>query len=117
MLQKLAGWLEYYAEAMELNIWTSCEVTKAALNDNHTWAVTVQFSDGKEHSFKNIKHLVFATGLNGNQPNMPSYPGTVSRFHLTSGAKEVWWKIGDRVAALSSFSIQSAFHSSLCGSC
>ncbi|KAJ3967698.1 hypothetical protein EV361DRAFT_929427 [Lentinula raphanica] len=73
---KLAGWLEYYAEAMEINIWTSCEVTKAVLDEtNKTWSVTVQFSDGKTHVFKSIKHLIFATGLKGNQPNIPSYPG------------------------------------------
>ncbi|KAE9407932.1 hypothetical protein BT96DRAFT_54915 [Gymnopus androsaceus JB14] len=73
---KLAGWLEYYAEAMELNVWTSCEVVKSVRNEeNNTWAVTLQFADGKERIFNNIKHLIFATGLSGNQPNMPSYPG------------------------------------------
>ncbi|KAF9078745.1 hypothetical protein BDP27DRAFT_1206778 [Rhodocollybia butyracea] len=73
---KLAGWLEYYAEAMELNVWTSCEVTKGVRNaTKNTWTVTVKFSNGKERTFENIKHLVFATGLSGNQPNMPSYPG------------------------------------------
>ncbi|KAH7878743.1 uncharacterized protein C8R40DRAFT_1091012 [Lentinula edodes] len=73
---KLAGWLEYYAEAMELNVWTSCEVTKADRDEaNDSWAVTVHFSDGRDHNFKGIKHLIFATGLNGNQPNVPSYPG------------------------------------------
>lgn len=71
--------MEYYAEAMELNVWTSCEVTKSVRNQaNHTWVVTLQFSDGKERVFNNVKHLVFATGLNGNQPHIPSYPGTVS---------------------------------------
>ncbi|KAJ3783361.1 hypothetical protein GGU10DRAFT_296283 [Lentinula aff. detonsa] len=77
---KIAGWLEYYAEAMELNVWTSCEVTKAARNDaSGTWTVTTRHSsDGKERAFKSIKHLVFATGFNGNQPNIPTYPGTES---------------------------------------
>jgi hypothetical protein len=74
---KLAGWLEYYAEAMELNVWTSCEVTKGVRNDDDSWTVTVRFADGKERTFKNIKHLVFATGLGANTPNIPSYPGTV----------------------------------------
>ncbi|KIK68274.1 hypothetical protein GYMLUDRAFT_154223 [Collybiopsis luxurians FD-317 M1] len=73
---KLAGWLEFYAETMELNVWTSCEVAKAVPNANHTWTVAVRFSDGKERIFNNIKHVVFATGLSGNQPNIPSYTGT-----------------------------------------
>ncbi|KAJ3868061.1 hypothetical protein EV359DRAFT_33047 [Lentinula novae-zelandiae] len=76
----IAGWLEYYAEAMELNVWTSCEVTKAVRNEaSGTWTVTVEcFSDRKERTFYSIKHLVFATGFNGNQPNIPMYPGTDS---------------------------------------
>ncbi|KAJ3994387.1 hypothetical protein F5050DRAFT_1838041 [Lentinula boryana] len=73
---KLAGWLEHYAEAMELNVWTSCEVIKAVRDEaNDSWSVTVQFSDGKQRDFEGIKHLILATGLNGNQPNVPSYPG------------------------------------------
>ncbi|KAJ3788473.1 hypothetical protein GGU11DRAFT_815041 [Lentinula aff. detonsa] len=73
---KLAGWLEHYAEAMELNVWTSCEVIKAVRDEaNDTWSITVQFSDGKQRDFEGIKHLILATGLNGNQPNVPSYPG------------------------------------------
>ncbi|KAJ3893387.1 hypothetical protein GG344DRAFT_87211 [Lentinula edodes] len=76
----IAGWLEYYAEAMELNVWTSCQVTKAVRNEaSGTWTVTVEYSsDKKERTFYNIKHLVFATGFNGNQPNIPMYPGTDS---------------------------------------
>ena len=63
---------------MELNVWTSCEVTKADRDEaNDSWAVTVHFSDGRDHNFKGIKHLIFATGLNGNQPNVLSYPGMV----------------------------------------
>ncbi|KIK68524.1 hypothetical protein GYMLUDRAFT_154489 [Collybiopsis luxurians FD-317 M1] len=73
---KLAGWLEFYAETMELNVWTSCEVTKAVPNANNSWHATIRFSDGRERIFNNIKHVVFATGLSGNQPNIPSYPGT-----------------------------------------
>ncbi|KAJ3825791.1 hypothetical protein EV361DRAFT_916705 [Lentinula raphanica] len=77
---KIAGWLEYYAEAMELNVWKSCEVTTAVRNEQGgSWTVNVRYtSDGKERTFKRIKHLVFATGFNGNQPNIPTFPGTES---------------------------------------
>ncbi|KAJ4485257.1 hypothetical protein J3R30DRAFT_3730510 [Lentinula aciculospora] len=76
----IAGWLEYYAEAMELNVWTSCEVTTAIRYEaSSTWTVTVKYSsDGRERTFSKIKHLVFATGFNGSQPNIPTYPGTDS---------------------------------------
>ncbi|KAF9065637.1 hypothetical protein BDP27DRAFT_1331715 [Rhodocollybia butyracea] len=82
---KIAGWLEYYADAMELNVWTSCEVTSATRNaDSQTWTVTVRYSNGTQRVFTRIKHVVFATGFNGNQPNIPSYPGHFQRPILHS---------------------------------
>ncbi|KAF5389572.1 hypothetical protein D9757_004106 [Collybiopsis confluens] len=73
---KLAGWLEFYADTLELNVWTSCEAKKAEQTANGTWTVSLIFSNGKERTFNNLHHVVFATGLSGNQPNMPSYAGT-----------------------------------------
>ncbi|KAG7099769.1 hypothetical protein E1B28_001581 [Marasmius oreades] len=73
---KLAGWLEGYAEAMELNLWTSSTVTNASLNEQtKEWKITIQFADGKERVFNHVKHFVFCTGLAAGVPNMPSYPG------------------------------------------
>ncbi|KAI0638753.1 FAD/NAD-P-binding domain-containing protein [Trametes polyzona] len=71
---KLAGWLEYYAEAMELNVWTSSTVTKADQDANGEWNVTVEKPDGSTRVF-HVKHLVFAIGLGGNNPNFPTFPG------------------------------------------
>ncbi|KAF5392901.1 hypothetical protein D9757_000853 [Collybiopsis confluens] len=73
---KLANWLEFYAETMELNVWLSSEVTKATQNADNTWAVTVRFSDGKERHFKSVNHIIFAAGIAGGDVNMPTYPGT-----------------------------------------
>ncbi|KAI8969673.1 FAD/NAD-P-binding domain-containing protein [Trametes punicea] len=71
---KLAGWLEYYAEAMELNIWTSSTVTKAEQDANNEWNVTVEKADGSKRIF-HVKHVVFAIGLGGNNPDIPDIPG------------------------------------------
>lgn len=71
---KLAGWLEYYAEAMELNVWTSTTVTKAEQDANDEWNVTVEKKDGSTRVF-HVKHLVFSIGLGGNNPNFPKFPG------------------------------------------
>ncbi|KAI0770914.1 FAD/NAD-P-binding domain-containing protein [Trametes elegans] len=71
---KLAGWLEYYAEAMELNVWTSSTVTKAEQDANNEWNVTVEKADGTTRVF-HVKHLVSAIGLGGNNPNIPDIPG------------------------------------------
>ncbi|KAF8903686.1 hypothetical protein CPB84DRAFT_1814587 [Gymnopilus junonius] len=76
--KKLANWLEFYAEAMELNIWTSSTVT-AATQDPETkvWSVTVKKADGGERVFK-VKHVVLAMGFKGGQPYIPEIPGKAS---------------------------------------
>ncbi|KAK1217332.1 hypothetical protein PQX77_020013 [Marasmius sp. AFHP31] len=73
---KLAGWLESYAESMEVNVWTSANVTNASYNEQtKDWKVTVQRSNGEERVFQHIKHVIFCTGIAAGVPNMPSYPG------------------------------------------
>ncbi|OBZ79359.1 putative indole-3-pyruvate monooxygenase YUCCA8 [Grifola frondosa] len=72
--QKLANWLEYYAEALELNVWTSSTVTHAEQAADKKWIVTVQRGDGTERKFR-VDHLIFAIGLGGGNPNIPNIPG------------------------------------------
>ncbi|KAF9448562.1 FAD/NAD(P)-binding domain-containing protein [Macrolepiota fuliginosa MF-IS2] len=77
--KKLANWLEHYAEAMELNVWTSSTVTKAT-QDSTTgyWEVTVQTNSDiakiRTRIF-NVKHLIFALGFSGGRGYVPHYPG------------------------------------------
>ena len=74
---QLADWLEFYAEALELDFWTSSTVTKAKRDEaSGKWAVTVKKADGSERVF-NVDHLVFAIGLGGGIPNIPDIPGRV----------------------------------------
>ncbi|KAJ7887426.1 hypothetical protein B0H13DRAFT_2534157 [Mycena leptocephala] len=70
---KLGNWLHHYAEAMELDVWTSATVTSAHPNDAGTWDVVVALSHA-ERRFR-VKHVVFATGLGAGEGNLPSYPG------------------------------------------
>ena len=74
---QLANWLEFYADALELNIWTSSTVT-AATQDPETkiWSVTVKKADGSERIFK-VKHVVLAIGFKGGLPYIPEIPGMV----------------------------------------
>ncbi|EMD41360.1 hypothetical protein CERSUDRAFT_79019 [Gelatoporia subvermispora B] len=72
--QKLADWLEFYAEAMELNVWTSSTVTHAEQDENLKWHVTVKRADGSERKFV-VDHVVFALGLGAGQPKVPKIPG------------------------------------------
>ncbi|PSS35577.1 hypothetical protein PHLCEN_2v1454 [Hermanssonia centrifuga] len=71
----LADWLEFYAGALELNVWTSSTVTNATHNEETgKWAVTVKREDGSERVFQ-VDHVVFALGLGGGAPKVPDIPG------------------------------------------
>ncbi|PCH33003.1 FAD/NAD(P)-binding domain-containing protein [Wolfiporia cocos MD-104 SS10] len=72
--QKLADWLEYYAEAMELNVWTSTTATEVRKDAEGRWRVTVRKADGTERTF-HPDHVVMALGFGGGLPNMPTVPG------------------------------------------
>ncbi|KAF5371656.1 hypothetical protein D9758_003551 [Tetrapyrgos nigripes] len=100
---KLAGWLEAYAEFMELSCWTSSTVTKAHyLEDKGTWEVHIRrerekpnnsdssnldsewvgidergqrILDYEERVFHNVKHVIFATGFGAGEPDSPDIAG------------------------------------------
>jgi hypothetical protein len=77
---KLANWLESYASSLDLNVWTSSTVTNAAPDASGSkWTVAIERPDG-ERVFKEVKHVVFATGLGGGDEGakLPVYPGMVS---------------------------------------
>ena len=68
---KLAGWFETYADAMELNVWTGTKVENGQYDtDNQRWSVDVKSSDGRQRTLR-PKHIVMATGVSG-IPNLPS---------------------------------------------
>jgi cation diffusion facilitator CzcD-associated flavoprotein CzcO len=66
---------------MELNIWMSTTVVNASQDPvSKKWFVLVRREDNSERTFT-VNHLVFATGIGGGRPKIPSYPGSV-RFFL-----------------------------------
>jgi len=70
---KLADWLEFYAHAMELNVWTGSELTEA-VREGDSWTLIVRRADGSQRTVR-PRHLVLATGVSGTEPNMPELPG------------------------------------------
>lgn len=70
---KLAHWLESYAEAMELNVWTDTEVLSGERGDDGTWTLTVRRSDGER--VIRTPHVVMATGGHSGVPNKPRLDG------------------------------------------
>ena len=67
---KLAGWLEAYVEAMEINAWTSTELQAASYDAKAgSWVASLRLGDGTERNLR-PRHVVMATGVSC----IPSYP-------------------------------------------
>ena len=71
----VAGWLEAYAESLELNVWTETELVSADYDEDlRRWSACVRRPDGSERTFS-VPHLVLATGGVSGVPNIPAIPG------------------------------------------
>jgi cation diffusion facilitator CzcD-associated flavoprotein CzcO len=71
----LAGWLESYAPAMELNVWPGTEFTGATFDDAaRVWTARLRRADGTLREIR-VPHLVHATGSVSGVPRMPALPG------------------------------------------
>lgn len=72
---KLAGWLESYAQALEINVWTETELLGSKYDEEtKTWTASVRRPEGVERQIT-CKHLVVATGVSGSIPNVPDIAG------------------------------------------
>jgi cation diffusion facilitator CzcD-associated flavoprotein CzcO len=72
---KLAGWLEAYAEFMELNVWTKTEFLDAAYDvAAQEWTARLRRGDGTIRTVR-ATHLVLASGGTSAIPNRPSLTG------------------------------------------
>lgn len=71
---KLADWLAFYAEAMELNVWTKTTFLGGEYDssDRH-WTVRLRTSDGAVRTMR-PRHIVLAAGVSG-LPNIPHFDG------------------------------------------
>jgi cation diffusion facilitator CzcD-associated flavoprotein CzcO len=73
---KLAGWLEAYAEFMELNVWTSTEFVGADYDpDRKVWSARLLRTGDNEPVQVQARHLVLASGGTSGVPNVPALPG------------------------------------------
>lgn len=79
----LANWFEAYADAMELNVWTSTELVRGGYDTaRKRWDLTLRRRDGTER-IVHPRHLVFATGVSSipftpDLPGLKDFAGTVS---------------------------------------
>jgi cation diffusion facilitator CzcD-associated flavoprotein CzcO len=71
---KLAGWLEFYAEAMELNVWNSTAFLGGDYDESSgRWNARIRMPDGAARVM-HPSHIVMAIGVNG-IPNVPHFEG------------------------------------------
>ncbi|MFT4067661.1 flavin-containing monooxygenase [Paraburkholderia sp.] len=71
---KLANWFEIYEEAMELNVWTSTQVSYGSYDEaGNSWAITLTVAGENQHHIR-PKHVIFATGTSS-IPVVPELPG------------------------------------------
>jgi putative flavoprotein involved in K+ transport len=88
----LADWLEAYAWAMEVNVWTGTEFLRGSWDEaSGTWAAVVRRADGTERVLR-PRHIIFANGVSGipkvpDLPGLKEFRGEVIHSHaFTSGA-------------------------------
>ena len=71
---KLANWLEFYAEAMEINVWTSTAFLGGQYDDcDKRWTVRLGLTDGSTRTMR-PSHVVVAVGISG-IPSIPKFDG------------------------------------------
>jgi cation diffusion facilitator CzcD-associated flavoprotein CzcO len=71
---KLADWLEFYAESMELNVWTATTFLNGEFDpSDKRWTVRLQQADGRTRIMR-PRFVVLAVGVSG-LPSMPTFPG------------------------------------------
>jgi len=92
---KLANWFEFYADVMELNIWTGTELARGTYDQaSERWEVSLRRQDGSMRTVR-PRHLVFATGVSGipvrpELPGLDSFAGTV--MHSSQYSEGHAWK-------------------------
>ncbi len=87
---KLAGWLEAYAEAMELNVWTGTELVGGRYDEAAgRWSLTLRSADGNERVVR-PRDVVMATGVSGIpvRPAMPSLQSFAGRVLHSSDYRD-----------------------------
>lgn len=70
---KIANWLEFYVEAMEINFWTETSLIAAERDEaNNCWIATIENADGSKRQLR-PRHIIMATSVSGT-PKMPDIP-------------------------------------------
>jgi cation diffusion facilitator CzcD-associated flavoprotein CzcO len=75
---KLANWIEFYVDAMEINFWTETDFLGAEWDaDGNCWQAQLTLATGSERTLC-PRHIIMATSVSGT-PNIPEVP-TLDQF-------------------------------------
>lgn len=75
---KIANWIEFYVDALDLNFWTGAGLDSAAYDERTgRWAANVMRTDRSQRTLR-PRHIVMATSVSGT-PNIPAIP-TIDKF-------------------------------------
>jgi cation diffusion facilitator CzcD-associated flavoprotein CzcO len=70
---KLANWIEFYVDAMEINFWTETRFEHARYDAHkRVWDATLTCADGEQRTL-HPRHIIMATSVSGT-PKMPEIP-------------------------------------------
>ncbi|KIM60484.1 hypothetical protein SCLCIDRAFT_124024 [Scleroderma citrinum Foug A] len=76
---KLGDWLEFYAVALDLNVWSSTRVMNTIWDaETKAWSIVIDRNGDVRRM--SVRHLIFATGFGGGYPNMPDIEDMASKF-------------------------------------
>lgn len=76
---KLANWIEFYVDAMEINFWTETDFVGAKWDtDGQCWQASLTLKGGRKRTLY-PRHIIMATSVSGT-PNIPAIP-TLERFN------------------------------------
>ena len=79
---KVADWLEFYAESMELDVWLKTTFIGGRYdNESRTWSVRLRRADGSVREMR-PRHLIMGLGVSG-LPNIPKLDG-IDEFEGTA---------------------------------
>ncbi|KAF7519311.1 hypothetical protein G7054_g13138 [Neopestalotiopsis clavispora] len=72
--KRLAGWMEHYADIMELEYQLESPVANVKFHpQERIWSVFIEEPNGQR--VLKARHIVFATGVFGPDPMIPNFPG------------------------------------------
>ena len=75
---RVANWLEFYVDAMEINFWTETSFLGAEWDEEaHSWRARIEGANGSERTLR-PRHIIMATSVSG-RPKLPDIP-TLERF-------------------------------------